>query len=242
MDKVDASYFAEANRWDADRERLLSDSAKRAWKVSIAASVLAALACSSLLLLIPLKRTEPYLIRVDTTTGAAEVVPSYVGTMELPETVLRHFVTEYVTLRERYVPALAESDYEQIGAYQSAGMNQAWASAWVKTNPDSPLNRYSDDARVTVQVRSVSFLRRERSGLAVVQVRILRSTQAIAGAEEKVEHFVATMTAQFLAPSTDTHLRALNPLGFRVFEYRREPEDMDSSPAPRSPVVGGGVS
>jgi hypothetical protein len=45
-------------------------------------------------------------------------------------------------VRERYVPALAEADYEQVGAYHSPPMNQAWAAAWSRNNPDSPPNRF----------------------------------------------------------------------------------------------------
>ena len=240
MARPDNGYFEEANRWDADREQALRRAAQRAWFVAIGAGALAVLAVGSLPLLLPLKRTEPFVIRVDSSTGVVDVVPGYVGTEDLPEVVLRHLVTEYVTLRERYIPALAESDYEQVGAYQSAGMNQAWAAAWTKANPESPLNRYTDDARVSVQVQSVTFLRRGAPGSDVVQVRIRRGTRQISGGDEQVEHFVATMSTRFGRPSEDLRLRGLNPLGFNVFEYRREPELPDSAPGRSAvPAVGG---
>jgi type IV secretion system protein VirB8 len=242
MDRAEARYFDEANRWDRDRERLQQASTRRAWTVAATACGVAAMLAAAVALLTPLKRTEPYLIRVDASTGIADVVPGYAGTAELPETVIRHLVTEYVTARERYVPALAETDYEQVGAYQSAAMNQAWAAEWVRTNPQSPLNLYTDDARVIVHVRSLSFLRHDPGGSDVVQVRIGRGTRWTAGGEERVEHFVVTLTAQFVRPSDEPRLRNLNPLGFRVLEYRREPEDVEAAPAPAaSPGASGGM-
>ncbi|MEA3135087.1 MAG: hypothetical protein QOG17_2933, partial [Gammaproteobacteria bacterium] len=36
----------------------------------------------------------------------------------------------------------------------------------------------------------------------------------------------------YVAPSKDEQLRALNPLGFRILEYRREPEIVSDPPAP----------
>lgn len=231
MDRPEAPYFTDANRWDADRESALRANARRAWAVAAAATGLALIAVAAVALLVPLKRTEPYVIRVDSSTGVADVVPGYVGTAELPDAVLRHLVTEYVTLRERYIPALAETDYEQVGAYQSAPLNDAWAAAWMKSNPESPLNRYTDDARVTVQVQSITFLRRGAPGADIVQVRMRRATSRSAGADEQAEHFVATMTTHFSKPPDDLRLRALNPLGFSVLEYRREPELPDAAPA-----------
>jgi type IV secretion system protein VirB8 len=231
--RSEARYFEEAVRWDADREEALRANARRAWIVAAVAAGLALIAVTAVPLLLPLKRTEPYVIRVDSSTGVADVVPGYVGTADLPDTVLRHLVTEYVTLRERYIPALAESDYEQVGAYQSAPLNEAWAAAWTKANPESPLNRYADDARVTVQVQSVTFLRQGKPGPDIVQVRIRRGTLRNAGGDEQVEHFVATMTTRFTRPSDDLRLRSLNPLGFSVLDYRREPE-LPDAPLPDS--------
>ena len=242
MARSEARYFEEAVRWDADREDALRANARWAWRVAGVAATFALIAVTAVPLLLPLKRTEPYVIRVDSSTGIADVVPGYVGTADLPDTVLRHLVTEYVTARERYIPALAESDYEQVGAYQSGALNDAWAASWERSNPDSPLNRYPDDARVTVQVQSVTFLRRGTPGPDVVQVRIRRGTQRTAGADEQVDHFVATMTTRFVRPSDDLRLRALNPLGFSVLDYRREPELADAPHASGTAAADRGAS
>ena len=79
--------------------------------------------------LTPMKTVEPFVIRVDNSTGIVDVVPVRRGKADVPEAVTRYFVTQYVQARSGMWAALAESDYEQVGAYHSPQMNQAWAAA-----------------------------------------------------------------------------------------------------------------
>lgn len=242
MDKDADSYFIEASRWELNSATLIRQGARRAWWVAIGASVIAAISSAAVATLAPLKSVEPFIIRVDTATGVVDVVPTYVGTADLPESVTRHLASEYVVQRERYVPAIAESDYEQIGAYHSAAMNQQWLADWSRTNPESPLNRYADGTHVRVQVQAISFLK-QGGGANVLQVRFLTATQKSITAGEEIAHFVATLQIAYGPPSNDVRLRALNPLGFKVLEYRREPEL--APPAAARPTVaspGGGAA
>lgn len=240
MTKEAKDYFAEASRWELDRTALLRQSARRAWWVATGAAALAMISGAAVATLTPLKRVEPFVIRVDSSTGVVDVVPTYAGTADLPESVTRHLVADYVVQRERYVPAIAESDYEQIGAFHSAAMNQQWAAEWSRTNPESPLNRYADGSHVRAQVQAISFLKQGQASAPVVQVRFLTATQRSVGAGEELEHFVATLQVAYGPPSADVRLRALNPLGFKVLEYRREPELVVSSGEHSGVPVGAG--
>jgi type IV secretion system protein VirB8 len=57
-----------------------------------------------------------------------------------------------------------------------------------------------------------------------------------------VQHWIATIQYAYVAPSKDEQLRSLNPLGFRILEYRREPEIV-SEPAPSTtPTTTAGAS
>src|SRR5688572_16009900 len=89
-------YFAEAASWDADRAAMSSRSTRLAWRVAIGACVLAAMAVFALLMLMPLKRVDPFVIRVDNATGIVDVVPTFVGRAEMSEVVTRYFLTHYV--------------------------------------------------------------------------------------------------------------------------------------------------
>jgi type IV secretion system protein VirB8 len=220
-------YFEEAQRWLRDERQVDRRRVRVALVLAGGGLAVAGLMATALVVALPLKRTEPYVVRVDDGSGIVDVVPRYVGDADLPETVLRHLLSEYVTHRERYVAALAETDYEETGAFHTAAMNEAWAHLWAKSNPDSPLNRYADGSRVTVQIRSIAFLKRDDSG-DIAQVRFRRSILPTAGAQERVDDWVATIGSTFAPPSEDLKTRTTNPLGFKVLEYRREPEVSDA--------------
>lgn len=237
MNKDVAQYYAEAAGWDLDRSQSLRASARRAWTVAMMASGLALLLGAALATVIPLKHVEPFLVRVDGASGFVDVVPMYTGTADLPESITRHLVMEYVAQRERYVPAIAEVDYEQVGAYQTASMNQAWSAEWARTNPDSPLNRHADGSHVSVTVQSISFLKHNTRSGDLIQVRFTAETGRGDRDSVNVANYVATLAAAYGPPSADVRMRALNPLGFKVIEYRREPETPGNEPQTRP---GGG--
>jgi type IV secretion system protein VirB8 len=68
------------------------------------------------MLLMPLKRVDPFVIRVDNATGLVDVVPVYAGKAEMPETVARYFLDHYVRVGARYKFSSAESEYLGCGA------------------------------------------------------------------------------------------------------------------------------
>jgi len=217
-----AEYFEAARGWDFDRVQAERRSARRAWVIAAVATTVALTAVAAVAALTPMKSVEPFVIRVDSATGVVDVVPALKGSMSESQAVTRHLLTQYVTVRERYVPALAEADYEQVGAYHTPQMNQAWASYWNRTNPESPLNVHADGSAVRVQVTAVSFLSPTSGREDLAQVRFVRASAEPGSTRE--QHYVATLQYAYATPSKDDRLRAANPLGFKVLEYRREPE------------------
>ena len=75
-------YFAEAADWDADRHALGRRTVRLALAVAGAGWVAVVVLAGALMLLMPLKRVEPFVIRVDNTTGLVDVVPVYAGEAE----------------------------------------------------------------------------------------------------------------------------------------------------------------
>lgn len=232
------AYVEAAASWDRDRADALERSARRAWRVAGVAVVLAMVAVGAVAALTPLKAVEPFLVRVDNATGIVDVMPRFEGGVELSEAVTRHLLNLYVSARERYVAEMAEADYQWVGAYQTAPLNQAWAQQWARDNPDSPLVRYRDGSSVSVQVTSISFLARASGTEDLAQVRFRTALRSGAGGAEQVMHWIATLQYAFADASKDDATRAMNPLGLRVLAYRREPEIvMDSAVQ----VAGGGL-
>jgi type IV secretion system protein VirB8 len=217
-------YFREAESWDADRAARMRRGATLAWWVAGAGWLCAVASASAVAMLTPLKQVEPFVVRVDNTTGIVDVVPVVAGAVTQEEAVTRYFLSHYVTVCQRFNFSTAESDYEECGAFHSAQRNQTWYAEWSSTNPASPLNVYKDGSSVRVQVEAVSFFTRA-SGLAdLAQVRYLKALRPAGGADEKFSHWIATVQYAYAAPAQDPKTRRWNPLGFKIVEFKTEPE------------------
>jgi type IV secretion system protein VirB8 len=217
-------YFEEARGWDADRVAQAWRSRQVAWWTAAGGWLCAVCCATALVLLMPLKRVEPFVVRVDNSTGVVDVVPVYTGNAPLDESITRYFLTHYISVCERFNFATAESDYEECGAFHSAQRNQAWYASWAPTNPASPLNVHKDGSSVRVQVSAVSFFSRS-SGLSdIAQVRYIKAASPGNGAAEVVTHWLASVQFAYAEPAKDTKTRRWNPLGFKVLEFRPEPE------------------
>lgn len=226
------TYFDEAASWDRDRAESAQRSARTAWRIA-AAGWICALTCGcALLMLMPLKRVEPYVVRVDNSTGLVDVVPVYQGHTGEPEAVTRYFLTHYVTVCERFDYATAESDYQECGAFHSAARNQAWFAQWSKSNPTSPLNLHKDGSIVRAQVESVSFFTRASGLKDLAQVRYVTETRAAGGESAAIRHYIATIQYAYTAPAADAQMRRWNPLGFKVVDFKSEPEVLAETRAP----------
>lgn len=209
-----------------DQERIarFRRSALVAWRVA-AAACLCAVACAvALALLLPLKSIEPFLVRVDRSSGLVDVVPVYAGNSTMDEAVTRYLLTHYVTVCERFNFPMAESDYEECGAFNSNARNQAWSALWNRNNPASPLNLYKDGSSVHAAVVSVSFFKRGNGAADLAQVRYVKTRRLAAGTELDTGHWIATVQYSYSRPSQDPRIRQWNPLGFRIQYFSAEAE------------------
>ena len=226
-----AAYFREAASWDEDRVAHANLSARRAWAAAGAGWICALASALALTLLMPLKRVEPFVVRVDNSSGVVDVVPVYDGKAGLTQTVTRYFLTHYITVCERFNFATAESDYEECGAFHAAQRNQAWSALWNTNNPASPLNVHKDGSSVRVQVESVSFFERASGVGDLAQVRYLTAERQVSAAEARLTHWIATIQYAYTSPSKDPRVRRWNPLGFKIVDLTAEPEVL-AQPSP----------
>jgi type IV secretion system protein VirB8 len=224
-------YFQEAASWDANVRAQGERSVRLALGVAGAGWIAVLALAAALMLLMPLKHVEPFVVRVDNATGVVDVVPVYAGHTAVSEAVTRYLLTHYVTVCERFNYATAESDYEECGSFHTAQRNQAWYALWNPTNPASPLNRYKDGASVRVQVSSVSFFQRSSGVQDLAQVRYVKAKRAAGTANEESTHWIATLLYAYADPSPDAKVRGWNPLGFKIVDFRPEPEVLTDTPA-----------
>ncbi len=223
-DTAPRTYLLEAQSWELDRARRAERSIRVAWIVAAVAAVIAVLAVVAVGGLTPLKQPVPVLIRVDSSSGIVDIVPTYEGTADIEPLVTRNLLQNYVLARERYFYGTAEADYELVASQNSPRLNQEWANLWAVDNPASPLNVYKDGTAIRTQVRSITFLKLDSGKDRLAQVRFTRFMRPGGTGEEQSSHWVSTIEFAYVRPSKDNKTRSLNPLGFRVVEYRREPE------------------
>jgi len=230
-DRALEPYFKEAASWDLDRIAQARRSARMGWLVAGGGWLAIVLLAGALMLLMPLKRVDPYLIRVDSSTGIVDVVPAYTGRATLSQAVTRYFLTHYITVCERFNFATAESDYEECGAFQTPQENEAWYARWNPSNPKSPLNVHKDGSAVTVRVEDVSFFKRADGIENLAQVRYLTIESQGNDTGEHYGHWIATVEYAYGSPSEDPKIRRWNPLGFKVVSLTREPEVLSDASA-----------
>ena len=229
-DRAPKEYLEEAASWDADRVAQAARAAAVAWRVAGAGWLCAVASCAALVLMMPLKRVEPYLIRVDNSTGVVDAVPVYTGHAPLGEAETRYFLTHYITVCERFDYSFAQSDYEECGAFNSARLNQVMYVKWSRANPSSPLNVHRDGSTETVRIESVSFFRRAAGISGLAQVRFARIERAGDTVPGRTTHWIASIEYRYGKPPEDARTRSWNPLGFEVLDVGIEPEVLGTDP------------
>ncbi|WP_142781954.1 virB8 family protein [Agrobacterium sp. T29] len=212
------SYFDKARRFDQDRLIQVERSARIAWFVAIAASVLAVVSVFAIAGLTPLKTVEPFVVRVDNSTGIVDVVSALTSTAgTYDEAVTKYFAARYVRAREGYVWSEGEENFRTVALLSTQPEQSRFAAAYRGSNPDSPQNTYGRSANARINIVSISLINAN-----VASVRYMRTVTR--GDDLRTTHWVATLTFSYVnAPMSSTD-RLVNPLGFVVSEYRADPE------------------
>ena len=152
MDKVQReefqAYLEDARSWETDKAKSLESSKRTAWMVASASGVLAFVSVLAVAALTPLKSVEPYVIRVDNSTGVVDVVNSVKdGETNYEESINKYFTQWYVRYREGYSKDLAEEYYSNVGLMSVGAEQQRYLEFFNPKNQQSPLNVYGDYAR-----------------------------------------------------------------------------------------------
>lgn len=213
------AYLAEARSWDADRLAAARRSQRLAWSLAAIASLLAGASVTAVAVLTPLHRVEPFVVRVDRTTGVVDIMTALSGPrpQTYDEAVSKYFLGLYVRSREGWAPEAAETNFRQVSILSSAGEQQRWGDAFRPANPNSPQIVWGDHARAFIDIRAVSF---PAAHLAAVRFhRTVRDASVTTGSD-----WIATIAFAYVqAPMAEAD-RLRNPLGFQVTSYRADPE------------------
>lgn len=226
-------YLQEARTWETDKVRELEKSKKVAWRVATVSGATAFAAVMAVAAMMPLKTVEPYVIRVDNSTGIVDVVEALTdGKTNYDEAMNKYFTQWYIRYREGYSKELAEDYYYNVGIMSSSLEQQKYFQFFNPKNPLSPLNVFGPYAKVKIRIKSTSFIN--------PTVALVRYTKEIERGLDKpqVTHWAATVTFKYTKAPMAEKDRAINPLGFQVVEYRNDPDALaPEATAPASAPV-----
>lgn len=213
------TYFDEAKSWDADRLRRAERSRRFAWGVAGFAGLLATAAVGAVAALAPLKTTVPFVIRVDRTTGAVDVVSALKRGQPVTyeEAVTKHFLAQYVRAREGWLAPAAEANFRQVSIMSTPAEQERWADTFRPANPVSPQVVFGPTGEAQVEIRAVSFVSPQ-----VADVRFHRTVRL--GGQVTDSDWIATVAFAYTKAPMAEGDRLRNPLGFQVTSYRADPE------------------
>jgi type IV secretory pathway component VirB8 len=206
--------------WDASRIEQIEKSEQRAWNIAYGACGLVVFALLAIVLLMPLKDTVPYVVRVNDVTGAVDVMTVLEDQrITYEEAVDKYWLAQFVRARETYDYYTLQHDYDTTRMLSSPPVGKQYTDQFEGDNAlDKKLGK---TMRITVDVISVSP---DGNGAAIV--RFTKSTARADSPDYKtVSHYVASIGYEYRNPSKlNADERLLNPLGFWVTSYRADQE------------------
>jgi type IV secretion system protein VirB8 len=193
--------------------------------VAIGAGTVAVLEAGALILLTPLKTVEPYTLLVDRTTGYVQALKPLDADKIAPDAALtQSFLVQYVIARESFDRDVVQANYNKVASWSAEQARSGYVNLMQVSNPQSPLVLYPPATVIETRVKSVSPLGRN---VALVRFDTVRRDPG--GQVQPPRSWVSVIRYRFSGEPASLEERFVNPLGFRVLRYRRDPE---SAPPP----------
>lgn len=172
----------------------------------------------------PVTIKEPFVLRVNDTTGAVQEV-STIKDQEKTygEVVDMFFLADFVRSYENYNFQSIQNDYDKTILMSSDAVADQYRKIYQddrndtkKVARDKELGQYG-----TRKVKILSVVPDIQKQVATVRFQ----TETTSGNQSAtVENWVATITYEYVSAKIDTQVRLLNPLGFVVTSYRVDKE------------------
>ena len=229
------AYYEEAASWNSDRLTAMRASQRVAWIVASAAGVIAVMEACALVVLTPLKTVEPYTLLVDKTTGYVQPLKPLEPAKLAPDTALtQSYLVQYVIARESFDVTTASTNYRRVALFSAGAARNGYLAAMQSSNPQSPLVVYPRGTVIETRVKSVSPVGRDA---ALVRFDTVRNDPN--GGLQPGRPWVALIRYRYSSDPMTLEDRYVNPLGFEVVQYRRDPEALAPA-APEQAAFGAG--
>lgn len=213
--------YSDAVDFESSIRYLVEQSNKRAWLIAFVSVGVAILSIVAVLLLTPLKTVEPYVIRVDNTTGMVDILTildeEQISSIEALD---KHFVAQYIKAREGYYYDMLNQDYIFVQLLSTPEIAESYRQIYTGDNARD--TRLGNATQVEVQI--ISIVLGESAGAKTATARINLKTTNKNSKAENVATKVITLTYTYQTAQVNEENRLLNPLGFKVSNYRVDEE------------------
>ncbi|MER8386981.1 VirB8/TrbF family protein [Mesorhizobium sp. M1380] len=219
---VDKRYYRAGATWEDDTHRSMRRSRTLAWIVSGVSGLVAVLSLLALVLILPLRQFEPYVVEVDKSTGYLEIMRALKpGDLSQNEAVTAANLVRYIRARETYDSRELKQNYDLAQLYSTDAASKDLTWLFTPANPQSLDKIYGRNVTVSVEIKSVSLLNRNTAS-----VRFATMTRR--DNSSTTDNWVAVIKFRYTSMPLKNEWRFDNPLGFQVTDYRR---DQESAPA-----------
>lgn len=213
------SYFQDGDRWENEIVRKAKRSKAVAWFVTIIFGLVALFALLALVMLVPLKSFEPVIVVVDKATGYIETKSGLTKAQNLTDSraITQANVVRYIRTREGYDPYAIDANFGTAALLSTGDAARELQEQYSAANPNNPAKVYGKNKRVLVNVKSVTF-----PNVSTALVRF--STTEKSDTDAITRHYIGVVRYRYTDEPATNEWRFENPLGFQVYNYRRDQE------------------
>ncbi|EAL3898097.1 type IV secretion system protein [Campylobacter lari] len=210
-----------ALNFEASVRYLIEKSNQRAWLVAFISMAISIIAVIAVIFLTPLKTTEPYVIRVDNTTGMVDIITSLQEEqISSIEALDKYFISQYIKAREGYYYKFLNQDYVLTQLMSDENVANEYRAIYAGDNALDQI--YKDNVEVSVKILSIVLGNSNGVKTSTIRALITKKDSVTKSTQQSTK--VVTLAYDFLLAKTSEENRILNPLGFKVTNYRVDEE------------------
>ena len=223
ISKKTREHLDSKKKYEADRIQFHKAMGRVGLSVGAVGAVIGLAGVVAVAGLTPLKKSEPFVLRVDNNTGAVDIVQPISDSQSTTygEVVDKYWLAQYIIERESYDWQLIQNSFDRV-KLMSAPNVFAEYNAYI-TSAKSPVNTFKEDKKVRVEVLSVSFINN------IGQVRFSKTVLDANGQPDTVypvTNWLATISFDYKKEIKLEKDRRSNPLGFETTSYRVDSENI----------------
>lgn len=219
LSKEAKRLIEEAKKFERSREASNKKMTKAAVVVAGISVVLNLLLGIAIVVMMPLKTVEPYVLRIHDGGSVTAEAPLGEAKTTFGEEADKFFISQYVIARESYDWNLAQRNYDTVKSYSILGGSVFNEYDNFIKSPKSPLAILTNKARVEAPITSITLDQKT----STATVRFAKTVIAADGKPSLMipqTYWIATLSYSYPNPKLKPEERRLNPLGMKIPAYQ----------------------